>query len=102
MKIIGRYKEKSILKQCVESGVPEFLVVYGRRRIGKTFLVREYFSGELDFYVTGLASEKKDDQLRAWNTAIEKCFKNSNSSATNWIDAFAILREKLEKTKTSK
>ena len=102
MKIIGRDKEQLLLKQCVESGIPEFLVVYGRRRIGKTFLIREYFGGGLDFYVTGLASEKKEDQLHAWNIAIKDCFGNSDSNATNWIDAFAILRKKLEKLKKSK
>ncbi|MCL2662053.1 MAG: AAA family ATPase [Oscillospiraceae bacterium] len=102
MKVVGREKEKSILEQCVESSEPEFLVVYGRRRVGKTFLIREFFSGELDFYVTGLASEKKDDQLQAWNTAIKDCFNNSDNSASNWIDAFAVLRRKLEKVKKSK
>jgi len=102
MKIIGRDKEKSMLKQCMESGVPEFLVVYGRRRIGKTFLIREYFKEELDFYVTGLASEKKDDQLLMWNTAIKDYFGESENTVKNWIDAFALLRSKLEKSKKSK
>ena len=102
MKIIGRDKEKSVLKQCMESGVPEFLIVYGRRRIGKTFLIREFFSGELDFYVTGLASEKKYDQLQAWNTALNDCFGGSDKNAANWIEAFALLRAKLEKSKKTK
>jgi len=102
MKIIGREKEKSVLKQCVESSEPEFLVVYGRRRIGKTFLIREFFSGKLDFCVTGLASEKKDDQLQAWNNAIKDCFGRSDNNASNWIDAFSLLKSKLEKKKNSK
>ncbi|MDR2570823.1 MAG: ATP-binding protein [Oscillospiraceae bacterium] len=102
MKIIGRGKEKLILKQCVESVMPEFLVVYGRRRIGKTFLIREFFEGKLDFYVTGLASEQKDDQLQAWNNAIRDSFGTSGGNAENWIDAFALLKNKLEKTKKSK
>ena len=58
MTIIGREKEKAALKAYSESGVPEFLVVYGRRRIGKTFLIREYFGGKFDFHVTGLANGK--------------------------------------------
>jgi len=98
MEIIGRDKEKTALKQCMESNVSEFLVVYGRRRVGKTFLIREFFNGEPDFYVTGLASEKKDDQLQAWNTAIKYCFGGSENSAANWIDAFTLLRNKIEKT----
>ena len=102
MNIIGREKEKLLLKQCMESGVPEFLVVYGRRRIGKTFLIREFFYGEIDFYVTGLASEKKVDQLRVWNTAIQNSFGGSGNNAANWIDAFTMLRNKLENTKKPK
>jgi len=46
MKIVGRIKEQSMLKQYYDSDSPEFLVVYGRRRVGKTFLVREYFDGK--------------------------------------------------------
>jgi len=102
MKIIGREKEKLMLKQCVESDMPEFLVVFGRRRIGKTFLIREYFNNDMTFYVTGLASEKKDDQFQAWNNAIKSSFGNNDESFTNWIDAFMLLRSKLEKLKGTK
>ena len=102
MRLIGREKEISLLKQCCESRVPEFLVVYGRRRIGKTFLIREFFKGDLDFYVTGLASETKDDQLKVWNTAIKDCFSGPENNATNWIDAFTILKKKLERSKKAK
>ena len=97
MKVIGREKEKAALKQYFESESPEFLVVYGRRRIGKTYLIREYFSGKLDFYVTGLANGKKEDQLQAWGTAIKDSFGGSDEKAVNWLDAFTILKNKLEK-----
>ena len=102
MKIIGREKEKAALKQYLESGEPEFLVVYGRRRIGKTFLIREYFGGEFDFYVTGLANSKKEDQLHAWNVAISDSFSGSFDRASNWLNAFALLKSKLEKLSRSK
>ena len=102
MKIIGRETEISTLKQCYDSGVPEFLVVYGRRRIGKTFLIREFFEDKINFYVTGLASEKKTDQLQAWNNALNKCFGNSDNNADNWIDAFMLLRNQLELSKDTK
>jgi len=102
MVISGRKNEKKVLKQCFESGVPEFLVVYGRRRIGKTYLIREYFNDKLDFYVTGLASEKMNDQLHAWNNAINYYFSGHDTSASNWIDAFMLLRKKLENIDSSK
>ena len=102
MIVIGRDKEKAALKQYVESGEPEFLVVYGRRRIGKTYLIREYFSGKFDFHVTGLANGKKEEQLHVWNTAIRNCFGGQDSNATGWLDAFELLKVKLEKHGKSK
>jgi AAA+ ATPase superfamily predicted ATPase len=102
MEIIGREAEQKALKQYDESGMPEFLVVYGRRRIGKTFLVREYFKGKLDFYATGLANGRKEAQLKAWNAAIRDSFGGDDDPAENWIDTFALLRRKLEKTEQAK
>jgi len=102
MKIIGREKEQSALKQYYESGLPEFLVIYGRRRIGKTFLVREFFNGKFDFYATGLANGKKEEQLYAWNIAIKQSFGGADESAENWLDAFVLLRKKLEESGDSK
>ena len=102
MKIIGREKEQAALKQYYESGAPEFLVLYGRRRIGKTFLIREYFGGKFDFYATGLANGKKEEQLRAWNNAIKNSFGNADENAADWLEAFELLRKKLEKQNKSK
>ena len=42
-KIIGRKEEQKTLQDCYESNKPEFVAVYGRRRIGKTFLVKQFF-----------------------------------------------------------
>ncbi len=42
-KIIGRAGEKAILQQVYSSNKPEFVALYGRRRIGKTYLIREFF-----------------------------------------------------------
>jgi len=102
MKIIGREKEQATLKQCLESRSPEFLVVYGRRRVGKTFLIREYFSGRFDFYVTGLANADMKNQLKAWNIALKQSFAGDEKDATSWLDAFSLLRNMLEKTSKSK
>ena len=48
--IIGRKQQQNKLQDLYESEYAEFLVVYGRRRTGKTFLVREYFEGKFSFY----------------------------------------------------
>lgn len=52
--LIGRIKEKQLLEQYVESEHSEFIAIYGRRRIGKTFLVTETLGKELDFDMTGV------------------------------------------------
>ena len=98
MKIIGREREQAALKQYFESNLPEFLAVYGRRRVGKTFLIREYFSEKLDFYVTGLANADTKNQLKAWSIALKKSFAGDKKDATNWLDAFSLLISELEKT----
>ena len=42
--MIGRKYEQGVLEDCLLSGRAEFLVVYGRRRVGKTYLIKEYFN----------------------------------------------------------
>lgn len=103
MRIIGREKEKAALKQYYESDSPEFLAVYGRRRVGKTFLIREFFEGKIDFYVTGLAKGSTSKQLSIWNDTIRKSFNDEEfTETTNWLDAFFLLRDKLEKMDKAK
>ena len=41
--MVGRKSEQKTLKNCLQSSRAEFLVVYGRRRVGKTFIIREFF-----------------------------------------------------------
>ena len=57
--IVGRDAEKEILRQRIESGNPELIAIYGRRRIGKTFLVRQYFKDTFSFYLTGIYQGSK-------------------------------------------
>ena len=49
MKIIGREREKDLLNRCLMSKRPEFVAVYGRRRIGKTYLIKEFFNKQFAF-----------------------------------------------------
>ena len=51
-KIIGRESELELLDKYNKSGKSEFVALYGRRRVGKTSLVRYYFKDKFDFYVT--------------------------------------------------
>jgi AAA+ ATPase superfamily predicted ATPase len=55
MRLIGRQQEQRELRRLYESGKPEFVVVYGRRRVGKTFLISQTFGDSFAFTATGTA-----------------------------------------------
>jgi AAA+ ATPase superfamily predicted ATPase len=70
--MIGRKKEQEDLQRSVESKQSEFVAVFGRRRVGKTFLVREYFSNRFTFYHTGMANTEKHIHLSNFNSSLHK------------------------------
>ncbi len=98
--IIGRKKEIQKLDSITKSKKSEFLTVYGRRRVGKTFLIREYFDYTFDFQVSGLGNADTSQQLFNFDTALRK---QSNliidSVSSNWLIAFQRLIEHLENRK---
>lgn len=96
MKIIGRKREKDSLMQCLMSKRPEFVAVYGRRRVGKTYLVREYFNKQFSFYATGLTDEKMRGQLRGFQASLNEYGDEDKSIPRDWFDAFTRLRKLLE------
>ena len=99
MKIIGRKREKDSLMQCLLSKRPEFVVVYGRRRVGKTYLIREYFNQQFSFYTTGLSDEKTKGQLRAFQASLNAYGYEEKSAPADWFEAFARLKELLQSDK---
>lgn len=94
--IIGREIEQEILRQRIESDAPELIAIYGRRRIGKTFLVRRYFNDKFSFYCTGIYQGTKKEQLGEFNRQLEHYSGRKWKVAKDWFDAFAQLREYLE------
>lgn len=97
--IIGREREKEILKDCMESGRPEFVAVYGRRRIGKTFLIKQYFKNKFDFYMTGVAGSTMSEALEYFKTQLQHYSARKWPLATSWIQAFGQLQEYLSSIK---
>jgi nicotinamide riboside kinase len=100
--LIGREKEISLLKNCFESDKSEFVAVYGRRRVGKTFLVKELFESEFTFYATGILNGNRDAQLRAWNSEISRFGGTDFPAAANWAEAFENLNALVERVATEK
>lgn len=93
--IVGRKKELSLINQYFNSGKAEFIAVYGRRRVGKTFLIRQHFRNQFAFDMTGIMEGTKSEQITAFHTAL-KTYGYTGKKNTNWIDAFFALRQVLE------
>lgn len=95
--IIGRIEEQQILERVFSSSKSEFVAVYGRRRVGKTFLVREYFEGELVFQTAGLAHQSLSRQLKSfYEDLVEWGLPRQEKSPADWIEAFSLLRTLLK------
>ena len=95
--IIGRDNEIRQLKAIEASKSAEFIVIYGRRRVGKTFLINQYFKDRFTFKLTGLANKDKDEQLANFGAALRLFGAPSYGDPKNWREAFGTLRMFLEK-----
>ena len=72
MQRIGRKEEQRELQRYAESRRPELLVAYGRRRVGKTYLIRQFFNEQFAFYATGIAKVNKAAQLKGFNATLRR------------------------------
>ena len=89
--IIGRTAEKDLLARIYASVQSEFVAVCGRRRVGKTFLVREYFEEEMVFQVSGLAGGNTQEQLKNFFHTLRRYDSSVTTMPTDWLDAFEML-----------
>jgi hypothetical protein len=88
--ISGRFDEKQRLQKLLESPDPELLAVYGRRRVGKTFLITRFF-GTFAFEMTGMYDVPAGKQLSNFAEAL-----GTDRVPDSWLEAFRLLREHLE------
>ena len=103
--IIGREREKKQLKRLIDSKDPELLALYGRRRIGKTYMIQNYFCDKgVYFELSGMSRGKTQDQLNKFPKAMQKTFllENPISTPKNWQKAFDLLIEEIEKISEEK
>lgn len=95
--MVGRQTEIEILKKGFESSKPELIAVLGRRRVGKTYLVRTVFEGKIDFEIVGLKDGSKEQQLRNFGYSLKFAKKSDTLTvAIDWLEAFYQLTEYLE------
>ena len=77
--LVGRKDEMKMLKEYFHSDRSEFIAVYGRRRVGKTYLIRKAAEDNFSFFVTGVHGASKSEQLI-----------NSNCMAVSSLMSFCI------------
>lgn len=92
MGIIGRKKELLALDTIMNSTHAEFVAVFGRRRIGKTYLIKKYFNNKFAFYATGIANAKLRDELGAFNLSLLEYGSQDKSVPKDWFEAFERLK----------
>ena len=89
--ILGREAEKDLLSRIYDSGSSEFIAVCGRRRVGKTFLIREFFEEEMVFQCSGVANAGTQEQLKSFYYTLRRYDKNVSIIPSDWIEAFEML-----------
>lgn len=97
-KVIGRIPQKQKLDEILSSQSPEFVVVMGRRRVGKTFLIRAYYAQNIAFDMTGAYNQSTEDQLGNFFAVYLQYTKGQQETTkpTSWNEAFRYLARYLQ------
>lgn len=91
--VTGRNKEMKILEETLNDDRSHFVAVYGRRRIGKTYLIRETFKNRFTFQHAGLSKGTLEDQLFAFESSIKDSGLVPVRKSKNWLEAFEYLKD---------
>ncbi len=96
--LIGREAEIKTLKTLIESPKAEFVALYGRRRVGKTFLINKVFGDHLAFKMTGVIGGSLQAQFMAFADAMDDFGYEMPKKPGNWMEAFIMLKNALKKS----
>lgn len=94
--MIGRKVEVQRLRRAYEAKESQFVAVYGRRRIGKTYLINEVFHNHYSFHAVGMERAGKRDQLTAFRIELRNQGWEDCPKLTSWLEAFSELGKMLE------
>ena len=100
-RFVGRENEIREIEKCYNSGRSEFVAVYGRRRVGKTFLVRSLFSTEFSFYASGILCGTMKDELSVFYDALCE-YGYKGKAPKDWIEAFTALNSLIQQKPTNR
>lgn len=101
-RITGRQKEISRLDRCMQSDSAQLMIVYGRRRVGKTFLIDRYFDNQFDFKLTGAFQQPKAVQLKNFTAELNRQTGQKIKPPKDWTEAFMLLRDYLSSLPTGR
>lgn len=101
---VGREKERAILEECLVSNSSEMVAVIGRRRVGKTLLVKHTFGDQINFSFTGVQNVDMRDQLVNFTFELNRVNKGEDDipRPKDWMNAFIQLINYLEQNKSDK
>lgn len=94
--IIGREYELELIRNYQESKKAELVAIYGRRRVGKTFLIKKTLGQEFAFSFTGMYETPRAIQLKEFHINLEKYSGQTHPRPKDWFEAFHLLKEYLE------
>ena len=101
--LIGREKETAMLLDALEREEAQLIAVYGRRRVGKTYLIRESLRGRFTFQHSGVYQGTRAEQLRAFCGALTDAgFPAEYEKPDNWMDAFQLLKRLIQESTQQK
>lgn len=99
--LIGRKQEQKNLNKYIDSERSEFVAVYGRRRVGKTFLIRQTIANKSCFCITGMENVSQSEQLTNFYLSLRKVYPKAERNS-NWLEAFDQFETYLESLSTKR
>ena len=100
--LIGRKYEQEVLRDALHKDQSQFIAVYGRRRVGKTFLIRETFDYKFTFQHTGLADGKTSDQLANFQESLKEYGYSDAPLPVSWLEAFNLLKTLVKQSRAKR
>ncbi|MBU3660614.1 MAG: ATP-binding protein [Flavobacteriales bacterium] len=101
MELVGRIRERSLFQELTENERANFVAIYGRRRIGKTFLIKNHFK-TFEFYHSGVANVETKQQLKLFHQSLCQFGKKEFPLPKNWFEAFDLLKVIIQNSRRKK